>query len=73
MTDDRDAKLANYAGQIEALMKRRDELEAALGEIERLAGEHADMEADPLDRSPEDMNTWRNGVICQICQKARGV
>jgi hypothetical protein len=51
--------------------ERCDELEAALSEIERLAGEHADMEADPLDPSPADMNTWRFGVIVQLCEKAR--
>lgn len=48
-----------------------DRLTSILTEIERLASEHCDPDADVTDQSPEDMHAFRNGLIVQLCRKAR--
>ena len=49
-----------------------DTLQSALRDIRDLAAENADLDADQSDKSPEDANQWRFGIILQECQKALG-
>ena len=52
-------------------MKYKDKIIDKLYDVQELAMEHYDPLADPKNKSPDDMEAWRNGIIVQKCYEIR--
>lgn len=48
-----------------------EELRELIDQIEAYALEHCDEEADVQNTKPKDMEAHRNGLIVQLCRRAK--
>ena len=61
----------NAVALVQSLLRMNPDLARLLDTIEALCLEHCDEEADPNDRSPDDMTAHVHGLIVQMIRRYR--